>query len=177
MTEFPQEPEAPESAQPDAATAGPREGAEPEVTLHGSGSADHSTLRWALPACALAWFVPGSGHLLLGRPGRALLFGPLIVALFLGGLALDGKVYRPVAGDPLSYLAALGASGVGGLYVVVHALEFGEGDVSAPFHEYGNTFTLVAGLLNLLVILDAFDFAVLRARERRRERDGPGSLP
>ena len=80
------------------------------------------------------------------------------------GLALDGKVYRPVEGDPLSYLAALGASGVGSLYIVVHALELGEGDVAAPYHEYGNTFTLVAGLLNLLVILDAFDFAVLRAR-------------
>lgn len=134
-----------------------------------------SALRWTLPACLLAWLLPGCGHLLVGRRGRALLFGLLIATLFLGGLALDGKVYRPVDGDPLSYLAAFGASGVGSLYVVAHVLDLGEGDVSAPYHEYGNTFTLVAGLLNLLVILDAFDFAVLRARASRTERDGVAS--
>jgi len=124
--------------------------------------------------CLLAWLVPGGGHLLVGRRGRALLFGLLIAALFFGGLALDGKVYRPVSGDPLSYLAAFGASGVGSLYIVVHVFELGEGDVSAPYREYGNTFTLVAGLLNLLVILDAFDFAVLRARSSRSSDDGVG---
>lgn len=164
MPEFPLEPAAAESAQPDAGSAGPPPGADPEDRPAAAGSREKSALRWTLPTCLLAWLVPGTGHLLVGRWGRALLFGPLIGTLFLAGLALDGKVYRPVEGDPLSYLAALGASGVGSLYIVVHALELGEGDAAAPYHEYGNTFTLVAGLLNLLVILDAFDLAVLRAR-------------
>lgn len=124
-------------------------------------------LRWTLPACVLAWIIPGAGHLMVGRRQRALGFGALIIALFVGGLALDGKVYRPVEGDSLSYLAAFGASGVGGLYAAAYVLDLGDGDLSAPYHEYGNTFTLVAGLLNLLVILDAFDFAVLRARAAR----------
>lgn len=161
MPEFPLEPDA---AQPDEGSASPPPGADPEDRPDAVGTTENSVLRWTLPTCVLAWLVPGTGHLLMGRWGRALLFGPLIGTLFLAGLALDGKVYRPVEGDPLSYLAALGASGVGSLYIVVHALELGEGDVAAPHHEYGNTFTLVAGLLNLLVILDAFDFAVLRAR-------------
>ena len=100
-----------------------------------------AALRWTLPTCVLAWLVPGCGHLLVGRWARALVFGILIAALFFGGLALDGKVYRPVAGDPLSYLAALGASGVGSLYMAAHAFELGDGDVAAPYHEYGNTFT------------------------------------
>jgi len=133
------------------------------------------SLRWTVPTCLLAWLVPGCGHLLVGRRGRGLVFGVLIAGLFFGGLALGGRVYRPIEGDPLSYLAAFGASGVGSLYMGVHAFGLGEGDVSAPYHEYGNTFTLVAGLLNLLVILDAFDFAVLRARAAGTERAGDDS--
>lgn len=172
MPEFPLEPDA---AQPDEESAGPPPGADPEDRPDAAGTTESSALRWTLPTCVLAWLVPGTGHLLMGRWGRALLFGPLIGTLFLAGLALDGKVYRPVEGDPLSYLAALGASGVGSLYIVVHALELGEGDVAAPYHEYGNTFTLVAGLLNLLVILDAFDLAVLRARAAPPWAAKPGS--
>ena len=34
--------------------------------------------------------------------------------------------------------------------------------MTAPTHEYGNTFTEVGGLLNILVILDAYDIAVGR---------------
>lgn len=176
MKESPLEPDAAASSPPAAVTATSEQGVESIECVPAAGTARRSSLRWTLPACLLAWLVPGSGHLLVGRPGRALLFGPLIVALFLGGLALDGKVYRPVAGDSLSYVAALGASGVGGIYIAAHALGLGEGGLSAPYHEYGSTFTLVAGLLNLLVILDAFDCAVLRAEASLPEAERPGSI-
>jgi hypothetical protein len=115
-------------------------------------------------ACTLAWLVPGAGHVLVGQWRRALLFGTLVTALFLGGIVLEGKVYRIVEDEPLSYLAALGASGVGGYYMAVHRLGYGEGDIRAPRHEYGNAFTLLAGLLNLLIVLDAFDWAMMRAQ-------------
>lgn len=124
---------------------------------------DGLLLRWTLPVCLLAWLVPGSGHLAAGRRGRGLLFFLVITSLFAGGLLLDGQVYRPVPGEPLSYLAAFGASGSGLLYIVTNFLGAGVGDVAARFHEYGNTFTLVAGLLNLLLVLDAYDCAVARA--------------
>ena len=39
----------------------------------------------------------------------------------------------------------------------------GQGRVVAATYEYGNTFLIVAGLLNILVVLDAVD----RARGRR----------
>ena len=172
MTEFPLEDEAAGSALPESAIVDPGR-------LEAEGARDdkrRSMLLWPLAACVLAWLVPGAGHLLVGQRRRALLFGLLIATLFFGGLALDGAVYRPVAGDPLSYLAALGASGVGSLYMAVHAFGLGAGEVSAPYHEYGNTFTLVAGLLNLLVVLDAFDFAVLRVRRVRSEAAAPGDL-
>lgn len=115
-----------------------------------------------LPGCLLAWAVPGLGHVVLGRFGRGLLLGGLILALFAGGLALDGKVYRPVDEDPLSYLAAFGAAGVGVPFLIAHARGLARGDLTSAYHDYGNTFTLVAGLLNLLLVLDAYDVALGR---------------
>ncbi len=44
-------------------------------------------------------------------------------------------------------------------YVLAKALGAGAGRVVAITYEYGNTFVVVAGLLNMLVVLDAFDIA------------------
>ena len=41
-------------------------------------------------------------------------------------------------------------------------LSLGAGEVTATTFEYGNTFLIVAGLLNFLVILDAYDIAMGR---------------
>lgn len=106
--------------------------------------------------------MPGLGHLASGRILRGLLFGAIIVAMFVMGIALDGKIYEPEQGMPLSYLATIGSAGIGLPYVIVHALGFGRGDIRSGTFEYGNTFTLVAGLLNMLVIFDAYDVALGR---------------
>lgn len=112
-----------------------------------------------LVTCVLAWAVPGLGHIAAGRFARGLLFGLIVLALFAGGIGLHGKVYRPEQGEPLTYLAAVGAAGVGLPYVAAHAVGLGFGDIRTQGYEYGNTFTLVAGLLNLLIVLDAYDVA------------------
>lgn len=137
-----------------------------EVSADGnSGDSDDQyssdTVR-VLVTCVLAWAVPGLGHVSVGRVGRGVAFAVVILALFLGGLALDGKVYRPESGLPLTYLAAVGAAGVGLPYVIVHAGGYGAGDLYSETYDYGNTFTLVAGLLNLLVVFDAYDVATGR---------------
>ena len=41
-------------------------------------------------------------------------------------------------------------------------LDLGAGLVTAATYEYGNTFLMTTGLLNFLVILDAFDIAIGR---------------
>lgn len=132
-----------------------------EQTSADAASGDADVLR-VLVACVLAWAVPGLGHLSVGRIVRGVVFGVVILSLFVGGIALDGKVYRPEEGMPLTYLAAFGAAGVGLPYVLAHAAGYGAGDLASPNFDYGNTFTLVAGLLNLLVILDAYDVATGR---------------
>jgi hypothetical protein len=41
-------------------------------------------------------------------------------------------------------------------------LGLGKGVVTAATYEYGNTFIIVAGLLNTLIVLDAYDIALGR---------------
>ena len=52
--------------------------------------------------------------------------------------------------------------GIGLPYLLAKALSFGAGDVRAIGYEYGNAFLVVAGLLNLLVVIDSYDIALGR---------------
>ena len=64
--------------------------------------------------------------------------------------------------EPLDCLAALADLGIGIPYFVATTLGFGGGQVRAVTYEYGNAFIVVAGLLNLLVVIDTYDIAVGR---------------
>lgn len=113
----------------------------------------------ALALALLAWAIPSAGHLALGRRWRAVLFAAVIVTALLVGLQLDGNLYRPVAGQPLTTLATLGAMGMGAPYIVLR-YGFGyEGDATTAGYEYGTAFLLSAGLMNLLLVLDVWDIA------------------
>jgi hypothetical protein len=58
------------------------------------------------PAVALAWFVPGGGHFLLKRYGRAGLLLAAVLVMFLFGLMMRGELSRP-AGDDLLFIVAI----------------------------------------------------------------------
>ena len=47
-------------------------------------------------------------------------------------------------------------------YFVASALGAGAGNVRAVTYEYGNAYIIVAGLLNLLVVIDVYDVALGR---------------
>ena len=82
--------------------------------------------------------------------------------MFAIGLALRGRLFPFDFSDPLVGLEALADLGIGATYVVASAFGYGVGDVRAVTYEYGNAFLVVAGLLNLLVVIDAYDVAVGR---------------
>ena len=107
----------------------------------------------------LAWLVPGLGHVLLGRRLRAAVFFVVIVVGFLVGLLLDGELITPHAGDPLSYLATIAGVGNGLLFFIARGVGLGQGVVTAAAYEFGNTFLLTAGMMNLLLVLDTHDIA------------------
>lgn len=107
----------------------------------------------------LAWLVPGLGHAVLRRWARGLLFLGLILVTLAIGCALEGNLHRPIPGQPLTRLATLGALGMGVPYFVLRWGMGYEGNVMSAGYEYGTAFILTAGLMNWLLILDAFDIA------------------
>jgi hypothetical protein len=111
-------------------------------------------------AMALAWAVPGLGHFYLGRRRTAAAFLLLVTATFLAGLSFQGRLYTIEAGQPLTILATFAVYGAGLLNVAARALsEAPAGTILAPTYEYGCAYLLTAGLMNLLLILDAHDIA------------------
>lgn len=108
---------------------------------------------------AVAWLVPGAGHLWLGRTQKGLIFLVALPLMFATGLWLDGRLFPFQPSEPLVALAAFADIGIGIPYFIAKALRAGAGNVVAATYEYGNTFIIVAGLLNMLVVLDTFDVA------------------
>lgn len=111
----------------------------------------------------LAFLVPGAGHFFLGRRGRALAFFFIVSVLFVWGLFIGGELYTLVEsrGSILRVLATYASMGSGALYFIGKALG-PHGTITMATFEYGRTFTLTAGLMNLLLVLDCFDIATGR---------------
>jgi hypothetical protein len=109
-----------------------------------------------------ALLVPGAGHLWQGRTQKGLVFLIVIPLMFAVGLWLNGRLFPFELSQPLVGLAAIASVGNGIPYFVASLLGLGKGVVTAATYEYGNTFVIVAGLLNMLVALDAYDIALGR---------------
>jgi hypothetical protein len=112
--------------------------------------------------CAAAWAVPGAGHLWLGRRQKGAVFLVVLSAMFALGLALQGRIFPFDVSEPLVALAAVAELGLGVPWLFARIAGAGIGTVTAVTYEYGNTFLIVAGLLNFLVILDAYDIGTGR---------------
>jgi hypothetical protein len=105
--------------------------------------------------------VPGAAHLWLGhRKGYVFLI--VLPVMFALGLALQGRIFPFDFSQPLVALEALADIGIGVPYFIARALGYGAGNVIAVTYEYGNTFLIVAGLLNSLVMIDAYDISMGR---------------
>ena len=109
--------------------------------------------------CLASWVVPGAGHLWLGRRGKGFIFLVALPVMFTIGLAIQGRLFPFQMSDLLVCLEAVADVGIGLPYFIASALGFGAGDVRAVTYEYGNAFLIVAGLLNVLVVIDAYDIA------------------
>ena len=113
----------------------------------------------AFIAMLLAYLVPGGGHFFLGYRARAAVFFAIVAIMFAIGLAIDGGLYSPMQGGGLlRLLASLGTMGAGVFYFA-GAATGPHGDMTSITYEYGSAFLITAGLMNLLLVLDAFDLA------------------
>lgn len=118
----------------------------------------------------VAWAVPGLGHFMQRRWGRGALVAVAVWGMFFAGLALGGHLFKISANDQgfsvlLSALPMIANIGSGVLYIGCWLTNSGFAEQAQRVtYEYGNTFLLVAGLLNYLAMLDAFDIAAGRKR-------------
>ena len=120
---------------------------------------------------AAGWLVPGLGHLLQRRWWRALLLGGAVWACFISGMVMGGYLFKFSGSEQglaslLQIPPMVGDLGTGLLYIVCWMMGFGfaheQQQAALPTFEYGWTFLLIAGLLNYLAMLDAFDIAARR---------------
>jgi len=92
-------------------------------------------------------------------------FALIVTVAFLLGLSFDGRLYTVEAGQPLTILATFAVYGAGLLNVAARLLsESPGGTILSPTYEYGCAYLLTAGLMNLLLVLDAYDIASGRKR-------------
>jgi TM2 domain-containing membrane protein YozV len=108
-------------------------------------------------AAVIAWAIPGAGHFYLGRRARAVAFLALVLTSLGIGFFLDGSLYRMEPNQPLNNLFTLACMGMGAPYFISRFLFAYDGDILSPGYDYGSVFVITAGLMNLLLVLDAWD--------------------
>ena len=144
--------------------------------------------RVSIPYAVLvaAWLIPGGGHLWQRRWGRGALLFASIGLMFGLGLAMGGRFFHgsliaialypfqvlwsilsmllgrtsPVSFDFVEQLGYLGDACSGLFFWIAQLAGYDAPVVAAPAADYGSKFLLVAGLLNVLCILDAYDIAM-----------------
>ena len=136
-------------------------------------AADNPVINTSPPVVALAgWVLPGLGYWLIGQRGRAIACGVTILLVFFGGILIAGVrvvqapemkgpgntaqkiLQRPwfigqVLTGPLGITAALVSD------KLAASPTYAKIETKARLAEIGTLYTAVAGMLNLLTIIDA----------------------
>jgi hypothetical protein len=134
--------------------------AQPSKPVSGSAAAAAPTSVALL--CGVAWLVPGGGHFMLGQTRKAVTFFIILSGMYVIGLVLGGRLFPFERSEPLVFLAAFAQWTLALPRMAALIGGFGQGHVTAATYEYGNTFIIVSGLLNALVMLDTYDLAAGR---------------
>jgi hypothetical protein len=112
-----------------------------------------------LAICSGGWLVPGLAHILIGRWIRGLILAVCVLSMFALGIGMHGKLYDLEFDEPLHVFAFIANIGAGIPYWFAEHYNLGIGTMNWPSYDYGTTYLWVCGLLNYLIVLDAFDIA------------------
>jgi hypothetical protein len=102
----------------------------------------------------LAWVIPGAGHFVLGRRAKAILFFTLILGTFIAGWIISHCENVYFESGRWHTLVQMGAGLVTFLLAIgKHAAD--PKNTVMNYFEIGTLYTMVAALLNVLVVMDA----------------------
>lgn len=157
---------------PEATETTPAPAATDDESRRGTGAPQGRPTGRPWLAALLAWVVPGLGHLYLRRWVRSAVFAAVVLAAVAAGVLLGGELWSwstpgtstvlgttvPVAAFNvwMHRLFAVVAMGMGSPWFVLQAVGY-RGDVVLAGYEYGTVFFFTAALMNLLLVLDAWD--------------------
>jgi len=114
----------------------------------------------AIVAPIVGWLIPGGGHIMQKRYVRGGLLFAAVLSMFLVGLGMNGRVYKPNGGDILDILGFIGDFGAGALYFLARIMDWGNTMPANAVADYGKIFIVVSGLLNLIAAADAHHIAL-----------------
>jgi hypothetical protein len=105
------------------------------------------------------WFIPGFGHLVQRRIGRAMAGFAAVGTMALIGLWMRGNVFPMHSDDAFGLLGFIADAGSGIFYLFAHTIEKNGPDVSRAAGDYGTRLIATAGVLNMLFVLDALEIS------------------
>jgi len=115
------------------------------------------TQMMGIVAAIAGWMVPGLGHLVLRRWSKATVYFLCVGGLALAGLAMRGGVFGADAADLFDRLGFFADLGAGIFYFLAHQIQVAGPDVAHATGDYGTRMFAAAGMLNFLIVLEAYD--------------------
>ena len=128
-----------------------------------------------MPLVALAaWLVPGLGYILIGQRARGITAGGTIILLFVLGLFIGGmKIVEPFSSYTFQGIlqkpAYMGQILTGPMAIICARIAADPSFATSHsrVNEIGTLYTAVAGMLNLLVIIDVSSRSAAGPQERK----------
>jgi hypothetical protein len=123
-------------------------------------SSKESHIAYLLVVGLVGWLVPGAGHLMLNEKKHAIIIFVTIALTFATGLYIGSiGVVNPIGAKPWYVAQIMNSPAVAALG---HIAAAGDYPVYGRPSEIGQIYTSIAGLLNLLCIVNAVYWAHLR---------------
>jgi len=128
-----------------------------------------------LIAIALAWVLPGLGHLFLGRPRKALFFFATLTLTYLLGYVLADFRFVRFDDNPFYYVGRYGSALT--WFATWLIRDNGpRGITPLEFYEPGLLYMCAAGLLNVVLVLNLLSLKEVPA-DSPQQGDAPPAPP
>jgi hypothetical protein len=119
---------------------------------------ENSSARSVFIAIA-GWIIPGLGHLVQRRIGRAMAGIIAVGTMAMIGMWMRGNIFPAHSDDAFGLLGFIADAGSGIFYFLAHTIEKSGPDVSRAAGDYGTRLIATAGVLNMLFVLDALEIS------------------